>query len=113
MDQVFIDRDQSIDGFEGIRAQDILPKLAKYFGFKTFLAWGGIQRYFLAGIMAEIMMLRTMKVPLSLTSSNLKDLLIDVGYLKPTNMCATMVIDQSTTPESFRHWTPDFCIRRA
>jgi SAM-dependent methyltransferase len=38
----FLDWDCSVEGFEGIRAQDILPLLSERFGFEVFLAFGNI-----------------------------------------------------------------------
>lgn len=39
---VFVNRDASAWGFEGVRAQDILPLLIERFHFELFLAWGGV-----------------------------------------------------------------------
>lgn len=41
-EQRFMDWDCSQEGFEGIRAQDVLPLLLKYFSPRVFLAWGNI-----------------------------------------------------------------------
>jgi len=38
----FVNRDASKWGFEGIRAQDILPELIDRFRFELFIAWGGL-----------------------------------------------------------------------
>jgi len=38
----FLDWDCSIDGFEGIRAQDILPLLTTRFGFESFLGFANV-----------------------------------------------------------------------
>ena len=42
----FTDWDCSIEGFEGVRAQDILPLLNRRFRFEKFLAWGGLSDVF-------------------------------------------------------------------
>lgn len=41
-EQQFMDWDCSTEGFEGIRAQDVLPLLLEYFSPRVFLAWGNI-----------------------------------------------------------------------
>ncbi len=41
-EQQFMDWDCSQEGFEGIRAQDVLPLLLEYFSPRVFLAWGNI-----------------------------------------------------------------------
>lgn len=38
----FMDWDCSQEGFEGVRAQDVLPLLLKYFAPREFLVWGNI-----------------------------------------------------------------------
>ncbi len=38
----FLDWDCSVDGFEGIRAQDILPLLVERFGFEEFIAFANV-----------------------------------------------------------------------
>lgn len=38
----FMDWDCSVSGFEGIRAQDILPLLVERFQFELFIGWGGV-----------------------------------------------------------------------
>jgi hypothetical protein len=43
----FINRDYSKVGFEGIRAQDILPLLNEKFLFEEFIGWGGILDVFI------------------------------------------------------------------
>jgi hypothetical protein len=41
-DDPFVNWDCSTAGFEGIRAQDVLPLLVRYFDFSHFLAYGGV-----------------------------------------------------------------------
>jgi SAM-dependent methyltransferase len=42
MEIEFDNWDCSADGFEGIRAQDILPLLVERFSFELFVGWGGV-----------------------------------------------------------------------
>ena len=41
-EQAFIDWDCSQEGFEGIRAEEVLPLLLEYFQPRVFIAWGNI-----------------------------------------------------------------------
>ena len=41
-EQQFMDWDCSQEGFEGIRAQEVLPLLLEHFSPRVFLAWGNI-----------------------------------------------------------------------
>ena len=41
-EQAFMDWDCSQEGFEGIRAEEVLPLLLEYFQPRVFLAWGNI-----------------------------------------------------------------------
>lgn len=41
-EQVFMDWDCSQEGFEGVRAQEVLPLLLEYFSPRVFLAWGNL-----------------------------------------------------------------------
>lgn len=42
LEKTFLDWDCSKEGFEGIRAQDILPQLSKMFKTELFIYWGGL-----------------------------------------------------------------------
>lgn len=48
----FQDWDCAIEGFEGVRAQDILPLLAQHFEVSRFAAWGGLADNFINDRMA-------------------------------------------------------------
>ena len=41
----------------------------------------------------------------------LNDLLIDLGHIKPTRMCAVMVLESEGPTKTYKNWTPEFCIR--
>ncbi len=104
--------DCSKDGFEGIRAQDILPALAERFHFERFMAFGNLPDIFVERTFGP-----------NLATDNPKDVafidflellnsqLISAGTLKPTQMVAVMS-EQSTLPTICdRNWSPRFCIR--
>jgi SAM-dependent methyltransferase len=112
LDKDYTDRDQIGDGFEGVRAQDILPLLTKDFGFVNFLAWGGLTESFSGWNFGDNYDPADERdVAFMDFIQFVNDLLIDLGHLKPTNMCATMVLDKSVKPRTYRHWTPEFCVR--
>lgn len=46
-EETFMDWDCSVEGFEGIRAQDIMPLLCQSFKFELFIYWGGIMDIFI------------------------------------------------------------------
>jgi len=110
----FVNWDCSSEGFEGIRAQDILPLLNRSFGFESFLAFGGIVDVFvdrafghnfdpsLDGDKAFVDFLQL-----------LNDRLTDASVVKPTTMFAVMRKQTGLTPRVWRNWTPAECERRA
>lgn len=110
----FGDWDCSLEGFEGIRAQDILPLALQRFGFDFFYAYGNLidpfidrgfgphfdpdkewDRAFIDRVQAR------------------DEAEILAGRITPTHMLATLRNDRSVQPRVWRHLTPDFCWRRA
>ena len=108
----FKDWDCSIEGFEGIRAQDILPLLVERFGFRAFLAWGNVidpfidrafgphfdpgrawDREFIDKVQAR------------------DDADIDAGRIKPTHVIAALCNDRSVETRMLAPRTPEFCVR--
>lgn len=109
----FVNWDCAIAGFEGIRAQDILPILVETFKFESFFAWGGISDPFLSYAFGDNF---NTQDPLDCAFVDflqfLNELLIDLGYLKPTEMCAVMSLDNDCTTRHYKHWSPEFCVRK-
>lgn len=105
--------DCSVEGFEGIRAQDILPLLIDRFGFKLFFAFGNLVTPFID---------RSFGHHLDATSERDRDFIdrvhardqaeIEAGRIKPTHMMAVMTNDRSAEPRVYKHLTPQFCVRR-
>jgi SAM-dependent methyltransferase len=106
------DRDCSTEGFEGIRAQDILPLLLDRFHFAKFVAFGGLMERFVGrafglgyrvdedeGDRALVDMIYLMNRRL-----------IDTGVIKPTQMIATLALEPCATQCGFG-WTPAFALR--
>ena len=105
--------DCSVEGFEGIRAQDILPLLVDRFGFRIFIGYANIIDPFVdrafghnfdaAGDWDRAFIDR-------IHARDEAELL--AGRVKPTHMLAAMVADRTAVPATWRHLTPEFCVRR-
>lgn len=108
----FMDWDCSGEGFEGIRAQDILPELVKRFGFTHFAGWGGItdpftDRSFGHNYSDQNPDHLAFIDRLELTNSAM----LDVSFIKPTQMCAIMVHDKDAPCRTYRGLTPQRAVR--
>lgn len=108
----FQNRDCSTRGFEGIRSQDILPILMQNFRFEAFLGFGNLidvftSRGFGPNFNAEDEHDQAFVDFIEF----LNELLLDLGYLKPTRMCAVMVRDEMVDTRVYKHRTPEFCVR--
>jgi SAM-dependent methyltransferase len=111
VDAEFVNWDCSVEGFEGIRAQDILPLLVKQFHFQKFLAFGNLPDLFIDrayGHNFDPLDQGDMAFIKQLTEFN--DELIDQGVIKPTMLIACMAKRPAET-SCYRQWTPEFCIR--
>lgn len=111
VDEEFVNWDCSTEGFEGIRAQDILPLLVDRFNFKVFLGFGNLTDIFVDrgyGHNYDPVSEKDRNFISALATRN--DYLIDTGFLKPTMMFAQMGKGSYNT-RTFKHWTPEFCIR--
>jgi hypothetical protein len=110
----FVNWDCSIRGFEGVRAQDILPCLIERFGFERFFAYGGLIDPFVSRLFGRHYDPSNVddRAFIDLVAT-LSDLLIDLGYLKPTQMIAVMRADTTLRPRIFRHRSPEYCVREA
>jgi len=110
--QEFPNLDYSTVGFEGIRAQDILPVLADTFGFEHFLAMGGITEIFMGPVYGPNFDAEDERDRAFIDFTQyLNDLLTDLGHVKPTQIYAVMTAERPAETRCWRHWTPEFCIR--
>lgn len=107
----YINNDCSTEGFEGIRAQDILPLLLGSFRPRTFLGYGGltdifVERAFGHNFSKDAAWDRDF-IDLA---QMLNERLIDGSIVKPTTMLALFDL---RAPECsyYRNWSPGFCIR--
>lgn len=108
----FLNWDCSKEGFEGIRAQDILPELVKRFGFEVFFAFGGIIDPFIGrGFRRHYDASNSSDTAIIDLVGELNELLLDVGHIKPTQMAAAMTRNKNQRTRVYRNRTPEFCIR--
>ncbi|WP_415518060.1 MAG: trans-aconitate 2-methyltransferase [Desulfovibrio aminophilus] len=112
VDKEYVNRDCSTEGFEGIRSQDILPNLISRFQFETFFAFGNLIDVFTSrGFGANYDSRDALDQAFIDFIEYLNELLIDLGHIKPTRMCAVLVKRPVDHPRIYKHWTPEFCLR--
>ncbi len=105
--------DCSTDGFEGIRAQDILPLLIKYFSFEMFLGYGNLIDIFVDRAFGHNFDPESQEDQRLIDKvAELDDQLIEAGKLKPTHIIAVMRASPVLTPKFYKHLTPEFCTRK-
>lgn len=110
--ETYPDRDCSSEGFEGIRAQDILPLLLERFHFEKFVAFGGIIERFTGRAFGQGLRIeedagdRALIDMLWLTNT----FLIDSGQIKPTQLVATLRVEDCPSLCGFG-WAPAWCVR--
>ena len=110
----YINFDCSKVGFEGIRAQDILPLLVKNFWFEGFVGAGGfVDPIFERGYGQSFDMTAARDVGLVDFLSMMNDVLIRAGEIKPTMIFAVMRANRPEGSETRQvdHLSPEFCIR--
>jgi SAM-dependent methyltransferase len=105
--------DCSKSGFEGIRAQDILPLLVARFHFDFFFAFANIvdvfvDRAFGPNFDPENEWDRSFIDRVHTLDSGE----IDAGRVKPTHMMAAMTKKPVERTVMYKHLSPEFCIRR-
>ncbi|MHB2208475.1 hypothetical protein [Methylobacterium sp. CM6257] len=112
----FNDWDCSIEGFEGVRAQDILPLLMERFQFEKFFAWGGLTDIFIDrrfGFNLQPSEVSDAQFVLALQAA--EDRLLEAAVIRPTQMMAVMRATTSKTcpsaPRCFGQRTPERMVR--
>lgn len=110
-DPEFVNHDCSTEGFEGVRAQDILPLLLRRFHAETFVAFANIIDVFVdRGYGHNFDPASTDDRQFIDWVGQLDRLSIDLGIVKPTHLIASF----RTAPLAARyprHWNPEFCVR--
>lgn len=108
----FIDWDCSSEGFEGIRAENILPLLVERFGFTHFAAWGGLPDTFLdRGFGHNYSPTNQQHCEFIDTLQAVNSSLTKAGFIKPTQMFAVMVRDKNSPCRVFEGLTPLKAVR--
>jgi ubiquinone/menaquinone biosynthesis C-methylase UbiE len=111
-EELYENWDCSTEGFEGIRAQDILPLLVKLFKFEAFVAFGNISDLFVdRGFGHNLSPSNEEDVAFINRIGELNDTLISEGKIKPTQMIAVMRAGETRPCRYYLHWTPEFCVR--
>lgn len=104
--------DCSTEGFEGIRAQDILPLLMEYFEFDVFLTFSNLIDIFIdRGFGPNFDPNLEEDRAFIDCVAKLDDEMIDAGQISPTHLVAVMRTEPVKNPIYFKHWTPEFCVR--
>lgn len=106
--------DCSVGGFEGIRAQDILPLLMQTFKFELFLAYGNIIDIFIDRAFGHNFDLKADADRQFIDRiAQLDEELLAAGKVKPTHLIASMRNNSTVNMRVYRHFTPSFCLRPA
>jgi SAM-dependent methyltransferase len=99
-------------GFEGVRAQDILPLLVRTFQFDSFIGFGNLINVFVdRGFGYNFDVSNPKDCAFIDFVAGLDDYFIESGKIKPTQMLAAMTKTGSSATKVYRHLTPEFCIR--
>jgi SAM-dependent methyltransferase len=104
--------DCSNEGFEGIRAQDILPLLVRTFHFESFVGYGNLPDVFVdRGFGHNFDITNPEDTAFIDRIAILNDEMISSGTIKPTQMAAVMRSAPVAQPRWYRNWSPEFCVR--
>lgn len=110
-DDEFVNWDCSTEGFEGVRAQDILPELIKRFRFEVFLGFSNVIDVFIGRSFGHNFN------PESRADCEFidrvareDDRLIETGVLKPTHTLAALR-HRVTGSRFYKDLTPEACVR--
>lgn len=111
-EEVFENWDCSGDGFEGIRAQDILPLLIERFRFRLFIAFANIVDPFIDRSFGHNFNIEVEADRVFVDRLHERDEQeIQAGRIKPTHMIAVL----GKTVSEMKYYpplTPEFCVRK-
>ena len=112
LEPVYENWDSSREGFEGIRAQDILPLLIERFHFECFIGFNNLISVFIDRSFGPNFDPNNPRDCHFIDFvSGLDDYFIEVGKIKPTQMIAALVKFPVKKPRFYKHLTPEFCSR--
>ncbi len=104
--------DCAITGFEGIRAQDVLPLLKTYFHFDTFVVFGNVIDIFIDRAFGHNFNPENEWDRAFIDRVHAIDVAgIESGRLKPTHIMAAMSKRPVARTRVHKHLTPEFCVR--
>jgi SAM-dependent methyltransferase len=114
VDRDFVNWDCSGEGFEGIRAQDILPLLVDRFGFDLFLAYGNLIDVFVDRGYGPNFAVDNPADCRFIDNLHFTDqLLLELGDIKPTHLLAAMMLKGAGAELKYhRNLSPAFCLRQ-
>ena len=111
-EDVFVNWDSSAEGFEGIRAQDILPLLVGRFHFDLFVPFAGVISPFTGrGFGPNFDVADAVDRAFIDRIQETDESEIAAGRVKPTQMFAVMSLDYARPSEHIAGLKPEFCIR--
>lgn len=112
LESLYENWDCSKVGFEGIRAQDILPLLIKRFNFELFLAFANLISIFIDRAFGHNYNRDNEWDRFFIDFvAKLDDYFIESGEIKPTQMIAVITKTQRVPIRVYKHLTPEFCLR--
>jgi hypothetical protein len=113
LEEEYINHDCSTEGFEGIRAEDILPLLIERFDFRFFLALSNLTDIFVdRGFGPNFDLDEEWDLDFIDRLHTYDEQAILSGRLTPTHMYAVMTPEPSAEHFYSRGLTPDRCVRR-
>lgn len=105
--------DCSTDGFEGIRAQDILPLLIERFEFELFVPFGNLIDIFVDRCFGfNFDCANSSDIAFIDRVQRMDQEAIEAGRITPTHMYAAMKISKPSERHFIKHLTPEFCVRK-
>ena len=108
----FIDWDCSQEGFEGVRAQDILPLLIETFDFEFFLGFANVIDPFIDRSFGHHFDANSEDDRALIDRIHARDEVeILAGRVKPTHMLAVLRKNYAGALAHWAHLTPNFCVR--
>jgi SAM-dependent methyltransferase len=111
-EEVYENWDCSTEGFEGIRAQDILPLLVDNFFFSLFIGFANVVDVFIdRGFGPNFSIFNRWDTAFIDRIHEFDEHSIRSGALKPTHMMAVMKKNPVENPEYSRGFSPEYCIR--
>lgn len=108
----FMDWDCSVEGFEGVRAQDILPLLLQRFKFHTFIAFGNVIDPFIDRGFGHHLNADSVRDQSFIDRVHAADeAAILSGRITPTHMMAVLGTEAPKMGEFSRKLRPEHCVR--